>query len=874
MPTQQRVRQACDRCDYLTHNTPCYHHRGLDRLGFSPQAAGKISTMSPALATVLGSWGSDAHSETVGGHPQLATPQSVGAKGHVTEEHDEVFPSSVGPRLPPSEATVSLYSQSGARLGTRRPAAPRRARIAARLAEQQAEVPLPAHQAMAARLRRRAIETGLHKGGNLLGALQAYDPDGSGRVTRDGLRAALAHTGVPYSEKEVGVLFSSCDPGADGRVSYSRFVDELRRQEAREEPATTLLLESPAVDELGSSPSGRKRDKSYWRALKGSSGPAHSFLAHISNETPDDVLNLYGAPSPLKRPPGRVPRHLQSSTWTWRAMGGGDTAMAPLVPGIQDGAHGEDKDMDDDASGSWAASSSVSGHRKGEGLLRPRTQDSSAVRMHMKWVDGIGSRLDGVDSASSGQSGSVESSYAGTRHRMTRAEAQKARALVANKLLTRVVAGIEQRARQKASSLGGSSGAPQDIDGVGRRVSAGLASGIDDLSASLRDSCSRGDGLLSVPELQEALGSCGIQLSEADVDRLGMASKAMFGDHIRADTFVEAVQRHRSALGTDGEHVASIVPEGATHDVMTDVLGRAAHHRGRGVMAPAKQVVGAAFDEAGPIVPTYREIEAAPLTDPHGRPLQTRGRGKHGPYSHLPPSGPISEVGRDPVVDASPLKRTRRDPLAEYVRDKLRRTLPSQDAVARRVLAHAMKRQDFDCDGRVNEAELRRALSVVAGGFEASDVAAIFRAVQDATLAASPQASGNLAPFQNGGVLNLADIASWVTDAAPAEAGRSVAALAPAPPRPPSPGARERAARAKQASRLSVSGRDSWATSTRFEAFQADWVAKHGAAAAKELALDAETRQPASASWTSANPKPFQVVHPREGAPPPPSATS
>lgn len=52
----------------------------------------------------------------------------------------------------------------------------------------------------------------------------------------------------------------------------------------------------------------------------------------------------------------------------------------------------------------------------------------------------------------------------------------------------------------------------------------------------------------------------------------------------------------------------------------------------------------------------------------------------------------------------------------------------------------------------------------------------------------------------------------------------------------------------------------------RFAEFRVRWEAKHGAAAAKEMKLDAAA-PPEGASWTSAQPAPFKVLHLAGGAP-------
>jgi hypothetical protein len=52
----------------------------------------------------------------------------------------------------------------------------------------------------------------------------------------------------------------------------------------------------------------------------------------------------------------------------------------------------------------------------------------------------------------------------------------------------------------------------------------------------------------------------------------------------------------------------------------------------------------------------------------------------------------------------------------------------------------------------------------------------------------------------------------------------------------------------------------------RFESFKTRWVQRFGAAAEKELSMDA-VRSPPGPTWTSANPMPFRVLHMR--SPPP-----
>ena len=63
--------------------------------------------------------------------------------------------------------------------------------------------------------------------------------------------------------------------------------------------------------------------------------------------------------------------------------------------------------------------------------------------------------------------------------------------------------------------------------------------------------------------------------------------------------------------------------------------------------------------------------------------------------------------------------------------------------------------------------------------------------------------------------------------------------------------------------------RDSWAAG-RWEDFKADWVAKHGHAAAKELYIDSKRDAPGP-TWTSAHPTPFKVISSVEKAPMSPS---
>lgn len=46
----------------------------------------------------------------------------------------------------------------------------------------------------------------------------------------------------------------------------------------------------------------------------------------------------------------------------------------------------------------------------------------------------------------------------------------------------------------------------------------------------------------------------------------------------------------------------------------------------------------------------------------------------------------------------------------------------------------------------------------------------------------------------------------------------------------------------------------------RFEHFRIAWVNKHGAGAAKEAKLD-RARKPPGATWSSAAPSPFKVLH-------------
>jgi hypothetical protein len=47
-----------------------------------------------------------------------------------------------------------------------------------------------------------------------------------------------------------------------------------------------------------------------------------------------------------------------------------------------------------------------------------------------------------------------------------------------------------------------------------------------------------------------------------------------------------------------------------------------------------------------------------------------------------------------------------------------------------------------------------------------------------------------------------------------------------------------------------------------------EWVAKHGAAARKEAAIDAE-RMPPGPTWSSAIKQPFRVLHAKASPPPP-----
>ena len=114
--------------------------------------------------------------------------------------------------------------------------------------------------------------------------------------------------------------------------------------------------------------------------------------------------------------------------------------------------------------------------------------------------------------------------------------------------------------------------------------------------------------------------------------------------------------------------------------------------------------------------------------------------------------------------------------------------------------------------------------------------------------------------------VDINDFVEFVSDGAvsPVKAGRSgetatgaapVAVPAPAPSTP---------SRAPAPAESSATP----AEKARFAVFRAGWEARHGAAAAKELRLDAARQgESPGPTWTAHSPKPFKVVHLKDEPP-------
>jgi len=60
-------------------------------------------------------------------------------------------------------------------------------------------------------------------------AFADIDRDGSGRLSRDELEAALKRWKVPVDQNKLDQLVTSCDADGDGNISYPEFVDGLAR---------------------------------------------------------------------------------------------------------------------------------------------------------------------------------------------------------------------------------------------------------------------------------------------------------------------------------------------------------------------------------------------------------------------------------------------------------------------------------------------------------------------------------------------------------------------------------------------------------------------------------------------------------------------
>ena len=60
-------------------------------------------------------------------------------------------------------------------------------------------------------------------------AFADIDRDGSGRIDRDELEAALKRWKVPLDGQKLSQLVSSCDADGDGQIDYKEFVDGLAR---------------------------------------------------------------------------------------------------------------------------------------------------------------------------------------------------------------------------------------------------------------------------------------------------------------------------------------------------------------------------------------------------------------------------------------------------------------------------------------------------------------------------------------------------------------------------------------------------------------------------------------------------------------------
>ena len=186
--------------------------------------------------------------------------------------------------------------------------------------------------------------------------------------------------------------------------------------------------------------------------------------------------------------------------------------------------------------------------------------------------------------------------------------------------------------------------------------------------------------------------------------------------------------------------------------------------------------------------------------------------------------------------------------------------LPKKAASAAAVLRSRLHNEDGDGDGIVSDIEMLRGLYSITPGLLPSDCAFLIKYLalrfpSGSSSSSSSSSAQALSSTSKGLVqgISTAEVAGWFT-AQPGGVAR--------------PGEEEGEEEAGgPSSKEDRLGR----AAQRFAQFRAGWEEKHGAAARKEMAMDAAVK-PEGPTWTRAQPTPFRVLRLVAGAPATPSA--